>query len=71
MKRYVKEFAEDEIRHCGWIETKYKDLYITHIRDIVSKAERGLITSRDALSGIYNAYGDVLNNYYHPFGYGK
>ena len=71
MKRYVKEFAEDEIRHSEWIDTKYRELYIARIRDIVSKAERGLITNRESLFGIYNAYADVVDNYYHPFGYGK
>lgn len=68
MKRYVKEFAEDEIRHCGWMGAEYKDLYIAHIRDIVSKAERGLITNREAIFEIYNAYADMIDNYYR---YGK
>lgn len=59
MKRYVKEFAMDEIKRVRAIPLLHSVEYAEYVMDIVHKTERGLITDRDAIRAIFNAYSDL------------
>ena len=59
MKRYVKEFALDEIKRVQEIPLQHSKKYAEYVKDIVYKAERGFITDRDAIRMIFNAYSDL------------
>lgn len=49
MKRYVKEFANDEMKYCS---EKRKE----QIEKILRNYEKGMITSLEAVKGIVDSY---------------
>ena len=49
MKRYVKEFANDQMRYCS----EKRKLYI---EQVMRTYERGIITSFEAVELIVNSY---------------
>ena len=64
MKRYVKEFAADEIRNLNWMPIDYVERYTKRYRDIVSQCERGYLSEREAVCKIYNTHIDMNDEWW-------
>ena len=64
MKRYVKEFAADEIRNLNWMPIDYVERYTKRYQDIVSQCERGYLSEREAVCEIYNTHIDMNDEWW-------